>query len=123
MLMIKLVPNGKVIRSFVGALLILLLVFSLQVVRAGSEAPAIQWQQVFEGTRGCSVLQTEDEGFLVTGANASASLLLRTDSSGNLLWIKAYQIGENEIFLPYLVQTEDGGYALAGTLENKFILV
>ncbi|MCW4031064.1 MAG: hypothetical protein NWE80_01730 [Candidatus Bathyarchaeota archaeon] len=119
----KTCPPDKVIRSFVGALLILLLVFSLQIVKAVSEAPPIQWQQVFEGTGGCSVLQTEDEGFLVTGANASASLLLRTDSSGNLLWTKAYQIGGNEIFLPYLVQTEDGGYALAGTLENKFILV
>lgn len=97
--------------------------FSLLLVNADSEAPLTQWQQFFDGTRGFSVLQTENEGYAVTGKNALASLLIKMDSSGNLLWKKTYQIGGKETFLPYLIQTEDGGYALAGTWENKFALV
>ena len=109
-------------RTLFGASLLLLVALSLPFAEANSEAPSTEWQQFFEGSRGCSVIQTSDGGYALTGANASVSLLIRTDSSGNLLWTKAYQIGEIETFLPYLVQIEDG-YALAGTLENKFVLV
>jgi hypothetical protein len=92
-------------------------------IKAVSEAPPVQWQQFFNGNRGYSVLQTEDGGYTLTGVNASTSLLVRTDSVGNLLWVKAYRIGGNETNLPYLVQTKDGGYALGGTWENRFALV
>jgi hypothetical protein len=99
------------------------MVCSLPIVEANSEAPSMKWQQLFEGSRGCSVFQTANEGYVVTGANISASLLIRTDSSGNLLWTKTYRIGGNETFLPYLVQTEEGGYALAGTINNSYAII
>ena len=99
----------------VSALVIVLMVSSLFLVKAASEAPPTQWQQFFNGSRGYSVLQTKDGGYAVTGTNASTTLLIRTDPFGNLSWVKAYQIGGNETKLPYLVQTKDGGYALAGT--------
>jgi hypothetical protein len=104
-------------------LITLMLVAPFPFLKAVSETPPIQWQQFFNGNRGYSVLQTKDEGYAVTGINASTSLLVRTDSIGNLMWVKAYQIGGNETNLPYLVQTRDGGYALGGTWENKFALV
>ena len=101
----------------------MLIALSLPLVTADSAAPSTQWQHSFEGSKGCSVLEVENGGYAVTGVNGSASLLIKTDSSGNLLWTKAYQIGETETFLPYIVQTEDGGYAVAGTWENNFALV
>jgi hypothetical protein len=97
--------------------------FSLPPVNAEPEAPLIQWQQFFDGTHGFSVLQTENESYVLTGKNSSSSLLIKTDSSGNLLWKKNFQLEGKETFLPYLLPTEDGGYVLAGTWENKYILV
>jgi hypothetical protein len=87
------------------------------------EAPPVQWQQFFNGSYGYSVLQTEDGGYVVTGTNASTTLLIGTDSFGNLSWVKEFQIGGSETALPYLVQTNDGGYALGGTWANRFILI
>jgi hypothetical protein len=101
----------------------LLAVSFIPSMKAISEAPSMQWQQFFDGNRGYSVLQTEDGGYAVAGISASTSLLIRTDSVGNLLWVKAYQIGGKETNLPYLVQTKDGGYTLGGTWENRFALI
>lgn len=101
----------------------LLSTYFVPPVHTVSAAPSVQWQGFFSGSRGYSVVQTEDGGYAVTGINASTSLLIRADSKGNLLWAKVYQIGGNETNLPYLVQTKDGGYALGGTWENKFALV
>jgi hypothetical protein len=107
----------------ISALVIVLMLSSSFLAKAASEAPTTLWQQFFNGSRGYSVLQTEDGGYAVTGTNASTTLLIRTDSFGNLSWVKAYQIGGNETNLPYLVQTKDGGFALAGTWKNRFALV
>ncbi len=107
---------------FVSVLLFLLMVSSFSLTAVGSEVPSTQWQQSFEGNRGYSVLQTENGGYAVTGANASANLLIRTDSAGNLLWTKAYPIGGNATYLPYLLQTADG-YALAGTMNNSYVII
>ena len=95
----------------------------LPFARAGSEAPKIQWQEFFDGTHGYSVLQTADGGYAVLGTNASSSLLIKTDDSGNLLWEEGYRIGGKDTGLPFFVQTKDGGYALAGSWENKLALV
>lgn len=92
-------------------------------LKAVSEAPPIQWQQFFNGSSGYSVLQTLDGGYVVTGANASTSLLISIDLFGKLLWVKTYQIEGKYTGLPYLGPTNDGGYALAGTWENQFALV
>ena len=107
----------------VSVLIIVLMLSSSFLAKAASEAPPTQWQQFFNGSRGYSVLQTEDGGYAVTGINASTTLLIRTDSFGNLSWIKTYQFGGKGNSFPYLVRTEDGGYALAGTWENRFALV
>jgi hypothetical protein len=100
-----------------------MIALSFPLVTADTEAPSTQWQRSFEGSQGYSVLEVENGGYALTGVNGSASLLIKTDSSGNLLWTKAHQIGGTGTFLPYLVQTEDGGYTLAGTWENNFALV
>ncbi len=88
----------------------------------GASAPQIEWQQYYTGTVGYSILQTDDGGFALVGTNASVAVLVKTDSSGNLIWSKEYRLGA-ETNLPYLAATEDGGYGLAGTLNNTFLLV
>ena len=110
-------------RIVIGALLVFVIPSSLLFVNSGFESPPIQWEKFFDGSRGCSVLQNENGDYLVTGEKGLASVLIGTDSSGNLLWTKTFQIEGKETFLPYLIQTADGGYALAGTWENNYALV
>ncbi len=107
----------------ISALIIILTLSSSIQANAVTEAPPTQWQQFFNGNRGWSVLQTADGGYAVTGDNGSTSLLIRTDSSGSLLWAKTYQIGGKITSLPFLVSTDDEGFALAGTWENQIALV
>jgi predicted secreted protein len=86
-----------------------------------------QWDKVYVGLYEdypCSVVQTVDGGYALVGSEDCGSMnaydfdfwLVKTDSSGNLAWDRTYggkdePNGENAYSL---VQTGDGGYALAG---------
>ncbi len=67
-----------------------------------------------------SVIQTDDEGFLLVGytrLSDNEGYMVKTDSLGNVLWTKIYGgwfEPSNEGFNSVL-QTPDGGYILAGT--------
>lgn len=66
------------------------------------------------------LIQTEDGGYAIAGtafyntAGSMDSWLIKTDSNGNQQWAKTYG-GENEDRAFGIVQSQDGGYALAGT--------
>jgi hypothetical protein len=68
---------------------------------------------------GYSVVQTSDGGYAVAGftysfgAGDADMWLTKTDANGNMQWQKAYG-GANYDFAGSVVQTSDGGYALAG---------
>jgi hypothetical protein len=94
-----------------------LFAFSLAVA---GEAPSIQWQKSYTYGDGCSVFQTSDGGYIVSGNDSSSSFLIKTDSQGNQVWTNTYDIGEN---MTYLAKTNDGAYALAGTYMNKYALL
>ena len=86
----------------------------------------MMWNQSYGGTEtdsAESMFQTSDGGFALTGHTNSfgAGLwdfwLVKTDSDGNMMWNQTY--GGTEWDLPNsLVQTRDGGYALAGYTES-----
>jgi hypothetical protein len=64
-------------------------------------------------------VQTSDGGYALAGSNDSTAIgngdfwLVKTDGSGNMMWNKTY--GGTDYEGAYaLVQTSDGGYALAG---------
>jgi hypothetical protein len=70
-----------------------------------------------------SIIQTSDGGYALVGVTSPIdqsyydSLLVRTDSAGNMQWNKTYGgTGDNELYS--IVQTSDGGYALAGTTDS-----
>jgi hypothetical protein len=78
-----------------------------------------------------SVVETSDGGFALAGytlslvGNLEDYLLIKTDSSGNMLWNKTYG-GEKRDYAYSLVETADGGFALggySGHLDSKFLLV
>ena len=114
-------PKKILLGAFL-AILILSLLLPCALSNGLVEPPRVEWQRFFPGTVGYSVLQTDDGGYAFTALNSSASLLIKTDSLGNLVWSKAYQLG-TETNLPYLIKTQDGGYALGGTLDNNYVVV
>jgi len=81
-----------------------------------------QWNQTYGGYNhdmAYALVQTVDGGYALAGATRSfwpggyRSWLVKTDSAGNVMWNWTYG-GENNDIAYALVQTVDGGYALAG---------
>jgi hypothetical protein len=84
------------------------------------------WSQTHGGTStdfGYALVQTVDGGYTIAGytysfgAGSSDVYLVKTDASGNMLWNKTY--GGTSIEYGFsLVQTVDGGYAIAGLTRS-----
>ena len=84
------------------------------------------WNQTFGGSRreiGCSVRQTSDGGYIITGITDSYGAgeadvwLIKTDSSGDMAWNQTF--GGSEFDWGYSVrQTSDGGYIIAGLTDS-----
>lgn len=125
------------------SMIALLLSASFPSADAASEAPLPQWSGTFPrsvgytvngypvyvgGDEGLSVAQTMDGGFAVVagindhhyephtcGVDNHTSLVIRTDSLGNVAWQKGYL----EFSYPRsIVQTDDLGFVVGG---NKFV--
>lgn len=87
-------------------------VFIIKTDSSGNQ----KWSKTFDkeySDIAFSVIKTNDEGFLLAGAAGGDILLLKTDSSGNEEWSKTYG-GD---YAKSVVQTIDGGYALAGITD------
>ncbi len=100
-----------------------------------------QWNQTYGGLNNetaYSLVQTTDGGYALAGytesfgAGGSDAWLVKTDSSGNVNWNQTYNnvYGQGNSERAYsLIQTSDGGYALAGITQffsadgNDFWLV
>jgi len=86
----------------------------------------LQWTKTIGGKKhdvGSSLIQTSDGGYAITGATKSFGAgeadvyVVKLDANGNLQWTKTiggpgYEIGHS------LIQTSDGGYAIAGNTES-----
>ena len=71
-----------------------------------------------------SLIGTDDGGYLISGMvwhsdqNNEYAILIRTDSAGNLLWIRTYRSthnnGHNKMWFTDMVRSIGGGYYLSG---------
>ena len=95
--------------------------FDFWLVKTDSSG-SIQWNQTYGGLNhdlAYSVVQMSDEGYAIAGDTSSYGAggydfwLVRTDSTGNMQWNQTYG-GANSDIGWSVVQTGDGGYALAG---------
>jgi hypothetical protein len=82
----------------------------------------IQWQKTYGGRSddsASSIQQTSDGGYIVAGdtrsfgAGESEIWVLKLDQNGNIQWQKTYG-GRSDDFAPFIQQTSDGGYIVAG---------
>jgi hypothetical protein len=112
------------------AIALLLLGFSaliaLPLTITSMQAPALQWQKFLPGISGNGVIQTSDGGYLALGINASVintdsgpvftnqmPILVKTDASGSVAWQRTFQVNGFFPLEQSVLQTSDGGYALA----------
>jgi len=79
---------------------------------------ATQWLRTYGEGRSSCVVQTGDAGYAIAGWTSSFgggdAWLIKTNSNGFMEWNKNYG-GPNSDYARSVVQTEEGGYALAGT--------
>ncbi len=76
---------------FALALLASVLFVYIPYTLAAISPPSVEWNKTYEGIRATSVIQTLDGNYIVAGiAGSSGITLLKTDSSGNPQWQKAY---------------------------------
>jgi hypothetical protein len=76
---------------------------------------------------GMFVRQTSDSGFIVTGYTNvynpyDDTFLLKTDSNGNVTWIKYFNSVGNRSKGQSVEQTIDGGYILTGSADSSVFL-
>jgi hypothetical protein len=85
-----------------------------------------EWEMEYGGTRAVaaySVVQTHDDGFALAGYKANSvttdrdCYLAKTDTGGALLWQNTYG-GELYDIAHSIVQTDDGGYVIAGQTRS-----
>jgi hypothetical protein len=83
----------------------------------------LQWTKTIGGPEseiGNSLIQTSDGGYAITGTTESFGAgetdvyVVKLDAKGNLQWTKTIGGPESEVGNS-LIQTSDGGYAIAGT--------
>ena len=103
-----------------GLLFCVLLIFSL-FVSSLAQTSGIKWSRTFgsgEEDVCYSVIQSSDDGFVLVGHTKTFDLngdvwLIKTDSFGNMEWNRTYG-GDDWDRANCLVETSDGGYAIAG---------
>ncbi|MBU0496385.1 MAG: hypothetical protein KKC68_00590 [Candidatus Thermoplasmatota archaeon] len=95
-----------------------------------------QWNKSYGGSGvpyyGVRAIQTSDGGYAVTGwleltSSADIGILIKTDSTGNMLWINYYSGSGAQLYehLYAVKQTIDGGYIMTGHIfsyedKNRF---
>jgi hypothetical protein len=94
----------------------------------GKEVPfalssPVELQANLPGEAGYSIFQLADGSLVLNTANQSCTFLVKLDSSNHLLWTKPIQIDQKSTVLPRFLPTRDGGYVLAGIVDNMYALV
>ena len=110
--------------------IVILVLFSFPLI-SSVEASSEMWNQVYGGAGADfahSLVETSDGGYAVAGctsyfgAGGADFLLIKTDEYGTMEWNRTYG-GIGGDFAYSLVETSDGGFALAGEQNNNFWLV
>ncbi len=78
------------------------------------------------------IIQTSDGGYAIVGSASLfssstssitySSWVVKTDSKGNQIWNKGYDLMNLNGYKISIIQTNDGGYAIAGTQNEDFCL-
>jgi hypothetical protein len=87
----------------------------------------LQWTKTIGGKEfedGYALIQTADGGYAIAGQTNSFGAggydvyLVKLDANGNLQWTKTIGGKKDDVGLMALIQTSDGGYAIAGATNS-----
>jgi hypothetical protein len=115
----------------VGCFVVLSSVMLLAVVLNVKQVwGAVYWSKNYGGTNyeECyGLVRTSDGGYALAGYAITSNggfdfWLVKTDANGNEQWTKSYDYGDQNMDVAWdLVQTSDGGYALAGYTLDSYL--
>ena len=97
----------------------------MYLVKTDSQGKKI-WSKTFGGARwdgAKSIIQTKDGGFAIAGYTYSFGAgkvdmyLVKTDSKGKKMWSQTFG-GANRDIAYSIIQTKDGGFAIAGLTDS-----
>ena len=114
---------------FISLLLSLIGLMCLFAFAEKEVLPIITWDKTFGGSNddwAQSLIQTSDGGYAVAGYTSSKGTgkyeydfwVIKLDSKGNMVWDRSYG-GSDTDWARSLIQTTDGGYAVAGQTSYK----
>ncbi|MDR0373922.1 MAG: hypothetical protein LBI79_10345 [Nitrososphaerota archaeon] len=86
-------------------------------------AAPVELQTKLPGVVGYSVYQLDDGSLVLNSINQSCTFLTKLDATHKLLWTRTIQIDGADTALQRLVICRDGGFALAGLINNRYVLM
>ncbi len=124
--------NDKFVASY--RLLFFFIIFSA-LPSFAQLAPGVEWQKVWTGGVGNSIIQTRDGGYMIAGCTNDKNavgfhpsldtsnllpdmLIAKVDVSGAVEWQKCLG-GSGKDIAQSIIQTFDGGYAIAGYTSSN----
>ncbi len=78
----------------------------------------VQWRQSYSGIDISSLITAKDGGYVMAGSSNEDFWLAKVNSTGEIQWSHTYGGGAVS-YCRSMVQTSDGGYALAGFVETS----
>jgi hypothetical protein len=109
--------------------------YELQIIKTTSNGE-VQWRQNFTKiddpnhetpsllvySKPHIIVQTSDQGYAIASSGTDNFWIFKIDSQGKILWTKAYAHDDenpSSSSLYSMIQTNDGGFALAGSTETS----
>jgi hypothetical protein len=82
------------------------------------EYGSMEWNQTYEDSLAFSLIATSDGGYAFVLDNR----LIKTDAQGNVVWSESYEprYEWSSLQLSSVIETSDGGYAIAGNIFEFF---
>jgi hypothetical protein len=77
--------------------------------------PEEEWNKTYGQGSGYFVLQTSDNGYIITGERNGYACLIKTDSNGNEIWNKTYYYGTFAGRGYTVKETSDNGFFITGS--------
>ena len=116
---------GRIKSNFLHKLLKLEVILVVVFVLSSSANAVITFERSYywevKGYTGMSVLQTPDEGYVITGeGTSSGAFLAKTDSLGDIIWAQTYG---NSGTGRAVIQTRDNGYIITGEASRDVCLI
>jgi len=89
------------------------------LIKTNSSGDTLWTKRYTEGYIFESLYQTQDSSFFITGRNSSDAFLMKVNSTGDSIWTETFPLFNEGGSGNFIIQTNDGGFIIAGTVEEN----